>query len=218
MRHNIFIILTFLLISSCTPQNEQDKLAEEAQTYLFNVLRSNNKWEKIHAAEELIVLGYSDVVRDQFTQELQSYANTPEYRVGIMRVLARSAQSEREKNGWIDEIAKIYKDTTNVDRLHASETLAKLNINLQEIDHQRTLSDLNSKDSLLKAYVTWGCCVSVHPDSINYEGRVEFRLGTFHLSGLLRHSPGPAVRHARRRYSEIFRHGTSRQRDQSLHP
>ena len=172
MKLKIFSLLIILLASSCTHQNEQDKLAEEAQTFLFNVLESNYKWEKVHAAEGLIDLGYSDAVRNQFIKEHESYANTSQYRVGILRVLARSSRSESEKAAWIDEIATIYKDTTNADRLHASETLAKLNINLKKIDYERTISDLISKDTLLRAIVTWACCVSNHPDSINFEGLI----------------------------------------------
>jgi SSS family solute:Na+ symporter len=169
MSRIVSILFIVFFVSSCTAKNEQKVLAEKAQTFLVQTFKTSSRWEKVHAAEELLTLGYSKGIKEQFTKELEQYEDTPQYRIGIWRVLAREARTDSERKIWIDKIAGIYADTLQPDRLHAAESLAKLNVNLRKINPKLVNSDLNSKDTLMQAFVLWGSSVDNIPDSIDYQ-------------------------------------------------
>ncbi len=185
--NKVFAILFLLsFASSCSVKNDRELLVGKAHEFLVNTLETSNGWEKVHAAEELLSLGYSTGIKDQFTKELEQYGDTPQYRIGIWRVLAREAKSGEEHKRWVENIARVYADSTQHDRLHAAETLAKLNVNLNSIDPGLVFSDLRSSDTLMQAFVTWGSSVSEHPDSINYDvlmSMVTSPIGTFRRIG-----------------------------------
>lgn len=52
----------------------------------------------------------------------------PKYRIGIWRVFAQAARDEKCSQYWTDKIILAYNDPKEEDRLHAIETLAKLEI------------------------------------------------------------------------------------------
>lgn len=168
MNRIVAILFIVFVASSCAVKSDREILAEKAQHFLVQMLENSNRWEKVHAAEELLSLGYSAGIKEIFTKESEQYADTPQYRIGIWRVLAREAQTDSEQKIWIDKIISIYADTSQPDRLHAAETLAKLNVNLRNINSELVTSDLNSKDTLMQAFVFWGSSVAENPDSIDY--------------------------------------------------
>lgn len=191
MSRTIVILSILLLISSCSVKNDREILVEKAQGFLIKTLENSNRWEKVHVAEELLKLGYSAGIKEIFTKELEQYADTPQYRIGIWRVLAREARTDSEQKIWIDKIINVYADTSQPDRLHAAETLAKLNVNLRNIDSDLVTSDLNSKDTLMQVFVFWGSSVAENPDSIDYHSLMSMiaspnetfrRIGSYALS------------------------------------
>ena len=168
MSRIIAILFILLFISSCTVKNDREVLAENAQRFLVQTLATSNRWEKVHVAEELLTLGYSEGIKETFTKEIELYADTPQYRIGIWRVLAQEAANESGRKIWVDKIVRVYADTTQTDRLHAAETLAKLNVNLRKINTELVASDLSGKDTLMQAFVLWGSSVAENPNSIDY--------------------------------------------------
>ncbi len=180
------ILFIFFLISSCTVKEHRDILAEKSQEFLVQTLENSTRWEKIHVAEELLALGYAAGIKEQFTKELELFADTPQYRIGIWRVLAREAQTDTERKMWIDEMARVYADISQPDRLHAAESLAKLNVNLREIAPGLVGSDLAGSDTLMQAFVLWGSSVSANRDSTDYRtlmSMVESPVETFRKIG-----------------------------------
>lgn len=191
MSRIIAILFVLLIVSSCAVKSDREILAEKAQHFLVQTLESSKRWKKVHAAEELLKLGYSAGIKEIFTKELEQYADTPQYRIGIWRVLEREARTDTEQKIWIDKIVNVYTDTSQPDRLHAAETLAKLNVNLRNIDSDLVTSDLNSKDTLMQAFVFWGSSVAENPDSIDYRSLMSMvtspvetfrRIGAYALS------------------------------------
>src|SRR5665648_225590 len=98
---NIWFVLIIFLISGCD-KTSRDALDKKAYDTLLNTLDNNDRWVGIHAAEHLIDLGCIDKIKEYFRDRLENYTDTPQYRIGIWRVLARSAGTEAERNEWIE--------------------------------------------------------------------------------------------------------------------
>jgi len=168
MNRVVAILSVILFVSSCSTKNDREILAEKAQGFLVQTLETSTRWEKVHAAEELLSLGYSSGIKEEFTRQLEQSGDTPQYRIGIWRVLAREARTDSERQMWIGHIARVYADTLQPDRLHAAESLAKLNVNLRRLAPDLVRTDLNSSDTLMQAFVRWGSSVGENTDSTGY--------------------------------------------------
>ncbi|MEO7300788.1 MAG: hypothetical protein ABI042_19660 [Verrucomicrobiota bacterium] len=81
----------------------------------------------MHAAEFLIAHGFKDEPRAIFGEELKNHESEKPYRIGIWRVLARSAKTPAEKEKWILKLRDAFMDRAGEDRSHALESLGKLN-------------------------------------------------------------------------------------------
>ncbi|MEL7588815.1 MAG: hypothetical protein AAGU19_19035 [Prolixibacteraceae bacterium] len=165
----ILISFLFLALCSCSEKSDQDLLAENAQEFLVQSLHDSRGWVKVHVAEELLSLGYRGGVEKLFLDDLTQWADTPQYRIGRWRVLAKCAENPDKRWKWIEEIIRIYADPLQPDRLHAAETLAKLNVNLKGVAPERVVSDLESQDPRMRAFVMWGTSVSDDPGRIGAE-------------------------------------------------
>lgn len=119
------------------------------------ILRTQPQWVKVHAAEYLLRLGYPDGVREAFLDEERRSGSEPRYRIGIWRVLARTASGE-ERERWTQKILNAFLDTSGTDRLHAAETLAKLGISvLKEGGEAITRQALEDPDVSFVLYTRW---------------------------------------------------------------
>lgn len=86
------------MILGCSEQSVvNNTLRECTLSELRNNLRVLSAWEKVHAAEYLLWLGYAGGVRDAFLQEEARHGQQVPYRVGIWRVLAQCALDECER-------------------------------------------------------------------------------------------------------------------------
>lgn len=164
----VLILSIALFISSCTNKKNQDLFTEMAHEKLLKIADTASGWEKVHAAEGLLSLGYSIGIKENFIKELEQYKDTPQYRIGIWRVLAKEASTEEEYRAWVGRIANVYADTIQPDRLHAAESLSKLNVNLNIIAPNVVDSDLCSNDTLMQAFVSWGSAITESSDSVDY--------------------------------------------------
>ncbi|MFA5687989.1 MAG: HEAT repeat domain-containing protein, partial [Kiritimatiellales bacterium] len=131
-----WILFLSLIISSLSPAfaatPDPAEIRSDAVNVLQTELRQAEQWQKVHAAEALLKLGYIAGVEDEFLKELSLYENQPQYRIGIWRVLVRTAVTPREQQQWIEKIKTVLLDSSAPDRMHAAETLGKLNIRLNE--------------------------------------------------------------------------------------
>ena len=124
-----FCFLALLVFGATTATGEatlSPELRERAVGVLRSALDTEAQWVKVHAAEALLELGYTEGVREAFEAELAEHGEEPQYRIGIWRVLARASHTDDERNSWIAKIRDAFVDTKGPDRLHAVETLAKL--------------------------------------------------------------------------------------------
>jgi len=118
------------------------ELRVQAEDRIKAALKREQKWVKVHAAEFMLSLGYSELVRDTFSAELKLHEHEPQYRVGIFRVLAKAAPNDRTRAAYQDRIAEIFVNRDAPDRLHAIEAIAKLGIRVPDESQGRSATDL----------------------------------------------------------------------------
>jgi SSS family solute:Na+ symporter len=155
----LFLVLLFLIFAGCSAPEDRvvsGELRQEALEQLQSVLRSGQKWEKVHAAECLLDLGYSQDITDIFREEETLSGTEYYYRIGIWRVLARAAASPAEKQKWVDSVSSVFSKPELPDHLHATESLAKLGISPYRVSPSIADSILNSSHNSLWLYVLWG--------------------------------------------------------------
>ena len=99
--------------------------------HMPEVLNHEHLWVKVHAAEYLLWLDYSDGVQETFTKELGRHDSEPQYRIGIWRVLGRAANNNAEQAEWFGKIRDVLVSPNSPDRPHAAETLTKLRYKLR---------------------------------------------------------------------------------------
>jgi solute:Na+ symporter, SSS family len=165
------VIALMLVGVSCTASAQNASLVpaelrEQAVNLLRNTLDSESEWVKVHAAEYLLALQYTQGVREAFSSELAEHGEQPQYRIGIWRVLAKATPRNAEREKWIDSIRAVYTNPDAPDRLHAAETLAKLNYAADEREAALFKTDAELDNGPLAAFA---CCVLVHSGHTEYE-------------------------------------------------
>ncbi|MDR2039393.1 MAG: hypothetical protein LBQ60_15840 [Bacteroidales bacterium] len=152
MKFHLFLFPFLICFSSCT--NSGKLLSSKAFHILSQGLSQNERWEKVHAAEFLLDLGHEEHVRTTFLSEYDQYGHVPQYRIGIWRVLYKCSEgSEKKKYG--DSIYQAFVRPDSPDRLHAVETLAKLNMAKRDADTAIIASALTSTDLQMCLYTRW---------------------------------------------------------------
>jgi len=103
----------------------EDALSGRAKAVLRDVMRSEESWIKIHAAEALVAGGETAAVRAQML-ELRPKLDSLVYRVGVWRVLANTSATLPERLECVAQVEKIFLDPAAPDHSQALETLCKL--------------------------------------------------------------------------------------------
>lgn len=157
----IFLIAMSLSLTQCSSSQPgksalSDSIGVQALEELQTNLATLSKWDKVHAAEYLIWLGHAGSVYETFREEEVKYAEESPYRIGVWRVLAQTARMPQEKQEYILQILDAFKDPTGADRLHASETLTKLQVSLLEHAPDATRDILKGDKTPLFVYTLAG--------------------------------------------------------------
>lgn len=162
-------------ITGCSHQHTDssrvsESLRMEALQELRENLRNQEKWEKVHAAEYLLWLGYPEGVKEEYEKEEAKFGNDAPYRIGVWRVLAQCAANTEGRRKYIDKILAAFKDREGNDRLHAAETLAKLKVNLLSEAPDASREILGGEQNSLFMYTLAGAALGDDAD-----GRKNFR-------------------------------------------
>jgi SSS family solute:Na+ symporter len=150
-------------------------LRERAVSTLRRVLDQEQKFVKVHAAEFLLALDYAEGVQQVFLKELELHGTEPQYRIGIWRVLARAAARDDEHAQWVGKICDVFVDPAASDRLHAVETLAKLNYVVDKKDSEQLAAmeqAARPEAAPLTPYAAWVLLNSSQPDTETAESRL----------------------------------------------
>lgn len=168
----ILYLINFSMISCNTVATQPDPLADKAMNELRTVLATQSQFIKVHAAEYLIWLGDAEEVKKEYLKEDSLYHTQTPYRIGIWRVLAEAEENPADKARWINKVFDVYGDPRAPDRLHATETLAKLQQSPLERYPDITRETLASDNRNLRTYALWA--VSYASDTAMEKNRTEF--------------------------------------------
>lgn len=157
------------VMSSC---QMKATLNEQALHTLKTTLKEQSEFVKAHAAEYLLGIGDTAEARKAFLTENDLHASTPRYRIVIWRVLAETENTPEGKRKWTDKILHVFGDLQAPDRLHASETLARLGISPLERLPEATRASLASDNPNLRVYTRWA--ISFSSDSILADSKRKF--------------------------------------------
>jgi HEAT repeat protein len=137
------LVLLAVALASAVPQSAHaadnrlqvtPELRERAAGVVRQVFNQEQEFVKVHAAEYLLALGCPEGVKEAFAKEMDLHGKEPGYRIGIWRVLSRTANDDRERAGWIGKIRDVFLDPAASDRGNAAESLAKLCYELRDED------------------------------------------------------------------------------------
>ncbi len=167
----LFLVLLLVTRADAQPESRidnavDDQLRLHAVQVLRDTLANEEQWVKVHAAEQLLSLRYLDGVGEAFEKELERHADEPQYRIGIWRVLARDAAGPQDRDRWVDRIRAARNDLDGPDRLHATETLAKLNYVANADEIPLLEKDARSDDGPMAAFAL---CILVHSGLTEHE-------------------------------------------------
>lgn len=164
----ILILLTAVLTATdasfvrAEESSVDPRLRERSASTIRRVFDKEQRWVKVHAAEYLLALDYSEGVKEAFIEELKSHGSEPQYRIGVWRVLAQAAGDECKQAEWIDKIRDVCFNPVASDRLHATETLAKLRYRLRDDEAAMMEQDAQREDEIA-LYAAWVLMNSNHP-------------------------------------------------------
>ena len=176
-----FLIFLAFAAAACSPASQEkgvvsDSLRTEALQTLRDNLKTQSRWEKVHAAEYLLWLGYPQGVQQTFEEERQRFELISPYRIGIWRILAQTAHTPEEKNSWVNKILQAFANPEGTDRIHAAETLAKLKVSPSDTHAGITKKAINSEDAILATYTGWASLYTTATESTQNERNYFFTL------------------------------------------
>ena len=143
-----------------------DPLTEKAKAELYEVLKNQSEFVKVHAAEYLIWLGQVKEARAAFLNEEKLHHDMPKYRVVTWRVLAQTEKDTKSRKQWIDQVFKAFADENGQDRIHAAETLGKLKLSPMTNFAEQTNRILATQNKNLYLYTLWA---SSHTSKTAYD-------------------------------------------------
>lgn len=171
LRHLAFHAALLAVLLAAPPARSADAGVTEALRLravetLRTTLAGEAEWVKVHAAEFLLGLRYTGGVREAFEAERALHEGQPRYRIGIWRVLAKASPLAGERDAWVARIRAALADPGGPDRLHATETLAKLHYAASEEEMALLERDARSGDGPLAAFAL---CILVHSGRAEHE-------------------------------------------------
>lgn len=128
---------------------------DKAVATMRRALAEEERWVKVHAAEHLLDLDYSQGVVEEFNKELEKHGDVPQYRIGIWRVLARGTNQKQERFALIEKIKAVALDAEAADQLHAIETLGKLGVAIDDAELGPVRDAAEKTDQSMGVYAQW---------------------------------------------------------------
>ena len=163
-------MLAAVLFAAWPARAEEPAVTEELRLRALDVLRdtlaNEPEWVKVHAAEFLLGLRYTEGVRATFETERELHEDQPQYRMGIWRVLAKASPSDDARDAWVANIRGVLTNPASPDRLHAAETLAKFYYAANAEEVVTLDQDVHAGDGPLAAFAA---CILIHSGRTEYE-------------------------------------------------
>lgn len=146
-------MLGMVPVAVAEPPRESFSLAA-AQAVLVEAMQQEGEWTSVHAAEYLIQADRGHLVPSVFRP--QADTATAPFRIGVWRVLAQAEETAAGRARYVEQIRASLLDANGPDRLHALESLAKLNIPLASEEERTLVRELASDDAYPgQAFALW---------------------------------------------------------------
>ncbi|MCC9605536.1 hypothetical protein LOC68_22455 [Blastopirellula sp. JC732] len=134
------IIAPLLLLASLRAAEPPLPLEAQSEAILAESLAATGEWSSVHAAEYLIRLNEAPKALAAFQPQAQ--CKIPQYRIGVWRVLAQAETSPQRRQAFVEQIRSVLLNTNAPDRLHALESLAKLNAPITTPEERRIVEEV----------------------------------------------------------------------------
>ena len=119
---------------------------------ILNDATSRRDFVGVHAGEALVDVGLAESARNAFEPQVDS--TEPAYRIGVWRVMARVESDQARRARYVERIRAVLMDEHATDRVHAVETLAKLNEPITG-DAERRVVHAMAEDSAAGPFALW---------------------------------------------------------------
>lgn len=129
---------------------------------LIQVAQCKNFWVSVHAIEFLAKLGFKKEAEKLALTQLKPFEETPEKRIGYWRAQFLASKESAQRNFWLTKIKNTYLTSSETDRIHAAESLAKLGVSFKNLNQKVVGQDLNS-DGMIYSFTRWGYSLGNHP-------------------------------------------------------
>jgi SSS family solute:Na+ symporter len=163
-------LVCFLLAGCATTTTRtgtvDDAQRERARRELRRALQDEPNFVKVHAAEALLELDLREGVRGVFEAERARHETESPYRIGIWRVLARTADTPAERKSFTDKIVAAYADPNSPDADGAVETLAKLEYAMPAKDREALHQWTEAVPAARRSFGRWLLAVSGGDDDV----------------------------------------------------
>ncbi|MEX1039109.1 MAG: hypothetical protein WDZ51_00660 [Pirellulaceae bacterium] len=133
---SLIALLTVICLQATRPVLAEEDTRADCERLLVASLEAQGEWSSVHAAEYLLMLDNAEPVLAAFRP--QADEQTPEYRIGVWRVLAQAEPVHVMRQRYIEKIRAVLLREDSLDRLHAMESLAKLQAAITS-EEERTL-------------------------------------------------------------------------------
>ncbi|MCT1526040.1 sodium:solute symporter family transporter [Sphingobacterium hotanense] len=173
-----FLYLIFI-VSGCTSGTDKQRTEDtkNAKEALFNTLKNQNGWDRIHAFEYLIDLGYSDKLDPSLIKQLNVQDSVNPLSIGVWRTLAKIDQGHSAD--WKQKIEKQLSSKDIQLKDHAYEALAKLKLKDRSYYLDFLKSDAENQSFGTELFALWTVAFDknkvdkiyqyVHSDLLNIE-------------------------------------------------
>lgn len=146
--------ILLLLVRTHAAEPAATSLQTQSEAILVDSLSAAGQWSSIHAAEYLIRLDAAPRALAAFRPQADSA--TPQYRIGVWRVLVQAEPAPADQIRYVERIRSVLLDPNAEDRLHALESLAKLHVTITapgELEIVEQLAD--SPDFAGRSFAIW---------------------------------------------------------------
>lgn len=127
--------------------------AARCEQILIESSKASGEWTSVHAAEYLIRLGMAEKTLDTFRAQADNAS--PPFRIGVWRVLAQAETPAEQREKYIERIRDVLLDEQAIDRLHALESLAKLEAPIESRSELAIVQEMSNPKDAGCSFALW---------------------------------------------------------------
>jgi hypothetical protein len=151
-----WVLLMSLMLILPSAHAADELTAADRQKLIDAIAKSMNdgqSWVSVHAPEDLIQLGMTEGPRNKFAPQAETAS--PPFRIGVWRILARSAATEQERSAFVERIRKVMLDDASPDHTHSVEAMTKLNAPITSEQERSAINEIAFGPTNVAPFAAW---------------------------------------------------------------